>query len=702
MLATTHGQTTNQMLIAPGAVWRFNDSGTNLGTGWRAVSYNDSAWQTGPAQLGYGEGDEATVISYGSNPNNRRITYYFRRSFTVTNPGVFASLVVRFVRDDGAVIYLNGVEVARSNMPSGTINYLTRAVSAIGGADESAWQEAPVDPSRLVAGTNVIAVEVHQQSPSSTDVSFNLELRGAEAQTQLPAVSLLSPADHGVTNVASVTFTAAATASAGLSSATLLVGDAPKTAVFSGPAQIEDAHIVADTPTVADGAALSLNVDGQTPHAHALMKFPSLIGAGAGQVPVGAAITSATLQVNCTNAGQTIRLYRVTESWNENEATWNERASGVPWASPGADGAGSNAGVSVNGDCTVVGQRSINITQFVQEWSSGAPNHGIVLVEGGTDGIDFDSSESSISPVLTVVHRTSLQAIETKPIAGPSAQVSFSTTLTLGRTYLWNVRVTDTGGQQSSAPTDFELIVERRGAGPASADRAGRRCNRREPVTNAGAVGQRSGRRPAECERLAAQGGGARVHDHRAARHAALLGVVPGRLHVADAVDRQQQGRRAISSSSRMKATSSSTTANTTEWQRANTSMSLLDGVVPYGMGPGNHDVPTTLFNQYFPYTRYQGLPWYGGHYQNLNDNNYQLFSAGGMDFVIVHLDLLPASGCGGVGRFGVQGLSRSHRHHDDARVSRARCGAVDTRLRQHAVPVGQPRRSRIRICSSC
>ena len=73
--------------------------------------------------------------------------------------------------------------------------------------------------------------------------------------------------------------------------------------------------------------------------------------------------------------------------------------------------------------------------------------------------------------------------------------------------------------------------------------------------------------------------------------------------------------------------------------------MSLLDGVVPYGMGPGNHDQPTTLFNQYFPYTRYQGQPWYGGHYQNLNDNNYQLFSGGGMDFVIVHLEFCPPAG---------------------------------------------------------
>ena len=80
------------------------------------------------------------------------------------------------------------------------------------------------------------------------------------------------------------------------------------------------------------------------------------------------------------------------------------------------------------------------------------------------------------------------------------------------------------------------------------------------------------------------------------------------------------------------------------EWQAANTSMSLLDGVVPYGIGPGNHDVPTTYFNQFFPFTRYQSEPWYGGHYGTTNDNNYQLFSAGGMDFVIVHLTYCPTA----------------------------------------------------------
>jgi hypothetical protein len=80
-----------------------------------------------------------------------------------------------------------------------------------------------------------------------------------------------------------------------------------------------------------------------------------------------------------------------------------------------------------------------------------------------------------------------------------------------------------------------------------------------------------------------------------------------------------------------------------TEWDRANTSMSLLEAAnIPFGMGPGNHDQPTTLYNQYFPYTRFQGRPYYGGHYQDKNDNNYQLFSGGGMDFVIVHLEFCP------------------------------------------------------------
>ena len=82
-------------------------------------------------------------------------------------------------RDDGAVVYLNGTEVFRTNMPGGTISHTTLAPVAVGGADESAWYSVAVSPARLVTGTNVIAVEVHQSSATSSDLSFDLELTGA-------------------------------------------------------------------------------------------------------------------------------------------------------------------------------------------------------------------------------------------------------------------------------------------------------------------------------------------------------------------------------------------------------------------------------------------------------------------------------------------------------------------------------------------
>lgn len=77
------------------------------------------------------------------------------------------------------------------------------------------------------------------------------------------------------------------------------------------------------------------------------------------------------------------------------------------------------------------------------------------------------------------------------------------------------------------------------------------------------------------------------------------------------------------------------------EWVSANNALSLLDDIVPYGMAPGNHD-NYHLFNHYFPYARYQTYSWYGRHYDGTNNNSYQLFSAGGMNFIILHLEYDP------------------------------------------------------------
>ncbi len=163
-------------LVPAGAEWRYLDNGSNAGTAWRASNFDDSAWKRGPAQLGYGDDDVVTTIGFGPDSNNKYITSYFRHEFVVEEPGRILSATLGVMRDDGAVVYLNGKEVHRSNMPSGTITYRTPASSAVQTADESTYYETDLSGTDFLAGRNVLAVEIHQSSAGSTDVSFNLRL----------------------------------------------------------------------------------------------------------------------------------------------------------------------------------------------------------------------------------------------------------------------------------------------------------------------------------------------------------------------------------------------------------------------------------------------------------------------------------------------------------------------------------------------
>ena len=168
-----YGQT---VLVPQGSSWKYLDDGSNQETAWRNTGFDDSSWASGNAQLGYGDGDETTVLSYGGNSNNKYITYYFRHNFDVTDPNETSNLSLEILRDDGAIVYINGTEVQRTNMPSGTINYLTTASSTVGGSAESEFNEYTITSDQLVAGTNLIAVEIHQRSASSSDISFDLKL----------------------------------------------------------------------------------------------------------------------------------------------------------------------------------------------------------------------------------------------------------------------------------------------------------------------------------------------------------------------------------------------------------------------------------------------------------------------------------------------------------------------------------------------
>lgn len=163
-------------LIPRGAVWRYLDNGSNQGTNWIGLGFNDNSWASGRARLGYGGDGEVTIVSYGPNPSAKYVTTYFRRAFETSDTNRFQSLKLRLVRDDGAVVYLNGVEVFRNNLPTTPITSSILASVALSGGDEFIAEETNLPPALLRNGTNVVAVEVHQQSGGSSDLGFDLAL----------------------------------------------------------------------------------------------------------------------------------------------------------------------------------------------------------------------------------------------------------------------------------------------------------------------------------------------------------------------------------------------------------------------------------------------------------------------------------------------------------------------------------------------
>ncbi len=188
---------TDSNVISRGAVWKYDDAGTDLGTAWREPGFDDALWLQGPAELGYGD---APVTALRQGPDGmtssaKFITYYFRRTFTITDASQIIGLAATLERDDGAVIHLNGQEVARSNMPAGAVNYLTFSQTTVGGTDETTYFPLVIPPAALVSGTNVIAVEVHQRDNASSDLSFDLDLTATTiGGNALPTVTITSPA----------------------------------------------------------------------------------------------------------------------------------------------------------------------------------------------------------------------------------------------------------------------------------------------------------------------------------------------------------------------------------------------------------------------------------------------------------------------------------------------------------------------------
>jgi len=185
-------------LVSPGATWSYLDDGSNQGTAWREVTYNDGGWSTGSAQLGYGEGDESTQVGFGGDEQNKHITTYFRHTFTLTEQDQFATLVAGLIRDDGAAVYLNGTLVALDNLASDPTSS-TLAGNNPGLTKENTWSEFPVPLGLLRVGTNVLAVEIHQDSVNSDDLSMDAYLVGKRGSSPGLIANDIDPEDDELT-----------------------------------------------------------------------------------------------------------------------------------------------------------------------------------------------------------------------------------------------------------------------------------------------------------------------------------------------------------------------------------------------------------------------------------------------------------------------------------------------------------------------
>jgi hypothetical protein len=192
-------------------VWSYKSDAIDPGTAWRQPAFDASAWATGRSQLGWGNRGETTVVPSGV------LTQHYRRSFTVGDPGALGPITLRVKRDDGIAVYLNGTEVMRNNLPAGTLTAGTYSSTKVTAADGITWYEFTVPASALVAGTNVVAAEVHQDARSDTRSVFDLELRasGGTPPPVTPVVAITTPAAGTWVTSASTVLTGTCTAAAG-------------------------------------------------------------------------------------------------------------------------------------------------------------------------------------------------------------------------------------------------------------------------------------------------------------------------------------------------------------------------------------------------------------------------------------------------------------------------------------------------------
>ena len=444
-----------QTLIEVDASWSYDQSGSDLGTAWREPAFDDTAWPSGAGLL-YVEGSDLpgpknTELDLNADGvGDNTTTFYFRHHFDFSGDLTRTVLELTPLIDDGAVFYLNGVEVDRFNMGPGPVAFDTFAASS---HEANFFQPTMIIPSAaLVEGDNLFAVEVHQDDADSSDIVFGMTLDAVTvtdttpptAPTNLTAVPVSSTQldlvwDPAVDLESGVTFyrvlrdnlEIGTTTATTFSDTSVITGETyvyEVTAINnlslesprSFPATVTIPNIVAfqngvfpsstyfgteDTwlrgsnPNTNYGGDDRMDADGESGNSAEW----TIIRWDLSELEPGSQISGAVITLTLDNASDTdYGLYALLTDWEEGEATWNQAAAGRAWETPGTGP--SDRGVLIGALSTddQVGTHDVLLNaagvDLVQRWiDSPMTNFGIIIYnDAATDGMEIRTSEYGV------------------------------------------------------------------------------------------------------------------------------------------------------------------------------------------------------------------------------------------------------------------------------------------------------------------
>ena len=182
--------------ISSGATWRFAEGRSEASSpdpeSWRGLGFDDRAWAERPAVFYYGEtGFAGTQLE---DMRGGYSSFYLRKTFVVSDPGLVNQVQLRAICDDGYVAWINGHYVASVYAPAGATNYNSVASGVASEPVAYASHVLPPPLGYLVTGTNVLAVQVFNASAASSDIVFDAELLGELRSDGPPTVVSVQPA----------------------------------------------------------------------------------------------------------------------------------------------------------------------------------------------------------------------------------------------------------------------------------------------------------------------------------------------------------------------------------------------------------------------------------------------------------------------------------------------------------------------------